>query len=115
MKTEWSRADDDHSGTLEFTEIAKLCEAMNMKVKKAVLMEQFRKVDVDNNGTLDFEEFVQFVRNLRRQEHLDALFKKYAAGKAYMTVADVLAFLRECQHVRSFLPQRRSLCPLCFW
>eukprot|EP00698_Gefionella_okellyi_P008306 TRINITY_DN2057_c0_g1_i1.p1 TRINITY_DN2057_c0_g1~~TRINITY_DN2057_c0_g1_i1.p1 ORF type:complete len:642 (-),score=155.79 TRINITY_DN2057_c0_g1_i1:1906-3831(-) len=97
MKTEWSKADRDGSGTLELKEIISLCDKLNLKIKKKEIQLQFEKVDTDKSGTLDFKEFIQFIRDLRQQKDLDVLFAQYSKEKDHMNLEDIVTFLKEQQ------------------
>ena len=76
----WVQADTDRSGTVEFSELAKLLPQLNCNIDESVLRQQFKKFDTDNSKSLDFNEFRSFFSTLVERQELRPLYLKYAVS-----------------------------------
>eukprot|EP00771_Trimastix_marina_P000863 gnl/Trimastix_PCT/1896.p1 GENE.gnl/Trimastix_PCT/1896~~gnl/Trimastix_PCT/1896.p1 ORF type:complete len:698 (+),score=144.60 gnl/Trimastix_PCT/1896:88-2181(+) len=74
LKRKWVAADSDHSGMLDYQEIASLVDSLNLKIPRAVLEKKLAEVDLDHNGQLDFDEFSLLINQLRSSTHIRDLF-----------------------------------------
>ncbi|GFO41610.1 1-phosphatidylinositol 4,5-bisphosphate phosphodiesterase delta-4 [Plakobranchus ocellatus] len=95
-------ADKNGDGTLDFDEVLKLLKVLNADVKKKYAREMFDAADTNKNGrgnnsVLDREEFVNFYHKLTKRVEVEEVFLRFSRGKGFMTLKDVLTFLREGQ------------------
>jgi len=94
---EWAQADRDGSGKLNFHEISKLLNKLNLGLKDSDLKQRIREIDTDGNKELDFKEFSNFLDTLNVRLEFKTLFNQYAKGKQYFAPEDLLSFLQEQQ------------------
>eukprot|EP00026_Physarum_polycephalum_P005414 Phypoly_transcript_05448.p1 GENE.Phypoly_transcript_05448~~Phypoly_transcript_05448.p1 ORF type:complete len:578 (-),score=71.98 Phypoly_transcript_05448:158-1891(-) len=94
---EWARADRDGSGKLNFSEISKLLNKLNLGLKDSDLKQRIKEIDSDANKELDFKEFSNFLDTLNVRLEFKTLFNQYAKGKQFLSPQDLWAFLREQQ------------------
>ena len=73
----WSRADIDHSGTLNELEINKLLPSLNINMPRSVCHTYFTQFDTDNNKVLTYNEFTLFLQKLTRRVELEKLWYEY--------------------------------------
>eukprot|EP01083_Nonionella_stella_P063951 166235_1 len=92
LRSEWNRADTDHSGSLSLKEVRSLLKRLNIVVPKAIAANMFDSVDVDDSGDLNFAEFVRLRAKLLNRPEFDALFSKYSGSKAKDATMSVSSF-----------------------
>lgn len=67
LKNLWDRADRDHSGSLDSSEVIKLIASINVNMPASQIRRMYNDFDTDKNGKLDFQEFIEFMNFLRKR------------------------------------------------
>ena len=78
VKEEFVAMDKDGSGTLDYKEIIKLVQKLNLRLPTSVLKEKFKRIDLDEDGNLTFEEFDTFWKSVHSAPDLNEIFQTYA-------------------------------------
>jgi len=106
LTNQFLKADKDKSGELDFNELLKLLDLMNIKLSHCYAFEIFSSANVDKTinkkgeQVLDSKEFIRFVTLLTKRGDLQKIFTRYA--KTYcslMTESELCEFLKEEQHM----------------
>jgi len=103
VREAFQMADKNKDGSLDFEEILKLLNTLNANIGKKYAREMFDAADTNKNvekggrSVLDRDEFVNFYRALTKRVELDEIFLTYSRGKGFMTIHDILTFLRDGQ------------------
>lgn len=102
IRDAFNMADKNGDGSLDFDEVMKLLKTLNADIKKKYAKEMFDAADTNRNGkaniaVLDREEFVNFYHKLTKRVEVEEVFLRFSRGKGFMTLKDVLTFLREGQ------------------
>ena len=58
IKENFDLFDTDNNGIIDYSEFAKLIEAIGLKLSDDELKKGFQTVDTDQNGKIEFDEFV---------------------------------------------------------
>lgn len=110
------KADKDESGELDFYEVLRLLDSMNIKLSSCHAYEVFKSANVDKkigrNGAqvLDSKEFVRFVSLLTKRPDLENLFVKYAESNcSVMTADELVLLLAKEQHMKVDAARGRQL------
>jgi phosphatidylinositol phospholipase C delta len=107
IKKIWKMYDKDHNGKMDLEEFTMFIRHLNissdgedntssMTTEKAI-EELFNKIDLDNSGSIDFFEFITFYRQLTSGWEFEKLFQEYSKGKDFLTVYDMIEFLKNEQ------------------
>ncbi|KAK3697824.1 hypothetical protein RRG08_009035 [Elysia crispata] len=106
IRDAFNMADKNGDGSLDFDEVLKLLKTLNADVKKKYAREMFDAADTNKNGkgnnsVLDREEFVNFYHRLTKRVEVEEVFLRFSRGKGFMTLKDILTFLREGQKMKN--------------
>ncbi|XP_046367944.1 1-phosphatidylinositol 4,5-bisphosphate phosphodiesterase eta-2-like isoform X2 [Haliotis rufescens] len=103
VREAFNMADRNGDGALDFDEVMKLLKQLNADLKKDYVKQMFDKADTNKStkskAVLDRNEFVNFYHALTQRPELEEIFLRYTRGKAYLTVRDLLSFIREAQRM----------------
>eukprot|EP01029_Cantina_marsupialis_P024880 TRINITY_DN6497_c1_g2_i1.p1 TRINITY_DN6497_c1_g2~~TRINITY_DN6497_c1_g2_i1.p1 ORF type:complete len:421 (+),score=108.22 TRINITY_DN6497_c1_g2_i1:161-1423(+) len=93
IKAEFSRADHDNSGTIDFSEFKKLIVKLNIRCPTKQLKSIFKRANTENDGHLRFEEFSMTLKMLNTMPDLSIPFEKYSID-GQMTADQLVKFYK---------------------
>ncbi|KAL9655037.1 hypothetical protein ABK040_008820 [Willaertia magna] len=75
----WLRADNNNDGSLDFKEVSKLCQKLNIDMNSKTMKQRYKQFDTDGSGYIDYLEFVEFYKSLMRRPEIEStIFTKYS-------------------------------------
>ncbi|KAG8903572.1 Phospholipase C [Tulasnella sp. 403] len=96
QKQYWKAADSTGDQKLDFDEVLKMCQRLNINSDPKDLRTKFDDADTDRDGFLTFADFQKFVKLLKARPDLRELFQQYAPNGAMECIA-FENFMREIQ------------------
>ncbi|XP_071545060.1 1-phosphatidylinositol 4,5-bisphosphate phosphodiesterase delta-4-like isoform X4 [Panulirus ornatus] len=103
LRSQFTEADKDNNGSLNFNECCALLKQLNIKMDKTHAKKLFNQANTskqkrDGEQVLEVEEFVAFYHALLKMPEIEKLYKTYASEKTQLMSADQLcSFLHKAQ------------------